>query len=317
LDSDDFLWPHAATEILALWTPTTVKVQYALQAIDAEGNQIHAIFPKYPHVLTPETVKAELLRAGVYPATTTSGTAFSRQFLRRVMPIPPDYRCDIDDALNTAAPLYGDVITLRKVLGCYRVHERNTSAHAELTAERFERYVGDCEGRQRYLRDQGMRLGIALPPDLIENDLVYWENRLAAAVMRPEQGRLRLLRPAVSAAARSILDPGQRAMHVTWAIVLVLTPKWVAKKALAQRFIFNQRSRLIEGLLHRIWRLGAIIGSRSPVQSEAGTGRHAEAGSDDAGSRTLSVPGRHDHTRVHDAGGVEHTFGRSQHLAEK
>ncbi|MGI9433481.1 MAG: glycosyltransferase family 2 protein, partial [Geminicoccaceae bacterium] len=58
LDSDDFLWPHAATEILALWTPTTVKVQYALQAIDAEGNQVHAIFPKYPHVLTPETVKA-------------------------------------------------------------------------------------------------------------------------------------------------------------------------------------------------------------------------------------------------------------------
>ena len=143
LDSDDRLEPFAAEEIMALWTPGTVKVQYALQAIDSEGRLVNTVFPKYPHGLTPETIRGELLRAGVYPATTTSGTAFSRHFLQQVMPIPADYDCDIDDALNAVAPLHGDVQTLRKTLGQYRVHERNTSAHSELTAERFERYILD------------------------------------------------------------------------------------------------------------------------------------------------------------------------------
>ena len=93
------------TAIMALWSPETVKVQYALQAIDGEGVLVNTVFPKYPHGLTPETIRAELFRAGVYPATTTSGTAFSRAFLEKVMPIPASYDCDIDDALNAVAPL--------------------------------------------------------------------------------------------------------------------------------------------------------------------------------------------------------------------
>jgi glycosyltransferase involved in cell wall biosynthesis len=258
LDSDDYLWPEAASEILALWTPETVKVQYALQAVGVDGREVHTIFPKYPHGLTPETIRAELFRSGFYPATTTSGTAFSRDFLNKVMPIPKDYRCDIDDALNVAAPLHGDVMTLRKPLGCYRVHDRNTSAHAELSAKRFERYVRDFEERQRYLRDSCQAMGVPLADDLIKNDLTYWESKLAAAVVTPGANRLRLLWPTVGAALRSILDPGQRAMHALWAAGLALAPRSVAHHLLAQRFIFNQRSRFAEAMLSHVWRLGSL-----------------------------------------------------------
>lgn len=257
LDSDDCLEPYAAREIMALWTPGTVKVQYALQAIDDEGNLVNTVFPKYPHGLTPETIRAELLRAGVYPATTTSGTAFSRSFLQEVMPIPPDYDCDIDDALNAAAPLYGDVQTLRKTLGRYRVHDRNTSAHSELSAERFERYIRDSKERARYLGDACKRLGVDLPDSIIDNDLAYWESRLAVAVLRPET-RWRLLLPALRAAFGSVLDPGQRMMHAAFAAVLALAPRPIARRLLAQRFIFNQRSRFAEALLKTVWRLGRL-----------------------------------------------------------
>lgn len=258
LDSDDFLWPSAASEIMALWTPKTTKVQYSLQAIGSEGHQVHTVFPKYPHGLTPETIRAELLRAGVYPATTTSGTAFSRHFLAEVMPIPKQYDCDIDDALNVAAPLHGDVITLRKTLGCYRVHDRNTSAHADLSAERFERYTKDSEERQRYLRDSCKQFGVEIADDIIRNDLAYWENRLAAAVLTPGAGRLHLLWPTLRASYGSILDLGQRTVHALWAAGLALAPRSVAHHLLAQRFIFNRRSRFAEALLSQVWRLGSL-----------------------------------------------------------
>lgn len=260
LDSDDRLEPFAAEEIMALWTPGTVKVQYALQAIDGEGALVNTVFPKYPHGLTPETIRAELFRAGVYPATTTSGTAFSRHFLEQVMPIPAGYDCDIDDALNAVAPLHGDVQTLRKTLGQYRVHERNTSAHSELTAERFERYILDSRERARYLADNCQRLGYDLPNNVIENDLAFWESRIAAAVLKPDR-RLGLIVPTVRAAFGSILDPGQRLMHAAWAVALALAPRPFARYLLAQRFIFNRRSRFAEALLRTIWRIGRLTAS--------------------------------------------------------
>lgn len=272
LDSDDRLEPFAAQEIMALWTPSTVKVQYALQAIDREGNLVNTIFPKYPHGLTPATIRAELFRAGVYPATTTTGTAFARTFLEQVMPIPADYDCDIDDALNAASPLYGDVQTLRKTLGQYRVHERNTSAHSELTAERFERYTKDSRERARYLADSCARLGYELPDDVIENDLALWESRLAAAVLKPER-RLHLLWPTLRAAFGSILDPGQRAMHAFWAAALALAPRPLARHLLAERFIFNRRSFLAETLLQSVWQLGRLTRMISRRQGSADTGR--------------------------------------------
>lgn len=258
LDSDDFLWSHAAADIMAAWTPEAVKVQYALQAIGSDGKLVHTVFPKYPHGLTPSTIRAELLRAGFYPATTTSGTAFNRHFLSKVMPIPSEYECDIDDALNVAAPLHGDVITLRKALGCYRVHDRNTSFHAELSVERFERYVSDFAERQRYLRDTCKQLNIPIADDVIKNDLTYWESKLSAAVLTPGSPRWRLLWPTVRASYTSILDFGQRTMHAAWAVGLALAPRSVAHKLLAQRFIFNERSRIAEGLLSLVWRIGGL-----------------------------------------------------------
>lgn len=257
LDSDDRLEPFAASDIMALWTPSTVKVQYALQAIDGDGALVNTVFPKYPHSLTPDVIRAELLRAGVYPATTTSGTAFSRAFLQKVMPIPASYDCDIDDALNVSAPLHGDVQTLRKTLGHYRVHDRNTSAHSKLSAERFERYVKDATERTRYLRDRCQERGQPLADNVLANDLAYWESRLAAAVLKPSP-RSSLLLPTLRAAFGSILDPGQRMMHAAWAAALALAPRPLARHLLAQRFIFNRRSRLAEALLKSVWQFGRL-----------------------------------------------------------
>ncbi len=266
LDSDDRLEPFAAEEIMALWTPDTVKVQYVQQAIDSEGGLVNTIFPKYPHGLTPATIKAEVLRASVYPATTTSGTAFSRRFLLEVMPIPASYGCHIDDALNAVAPLYGDVLTLRKTLGQYRVHDRNVTAHSKLTAERFESYAHEYRERARYLADHCTRLGYDLPDNVIENDLAFWEALLAVAVLKPDR-RLPLLMPALRASFSSILDPGQRVTHAVWAIILALAPRPLARRLLTERFIFNRRSRFAEMLLQGVWQLGRLT---RPASKETG-----------------------------------------------
>lgn len=314
LDSDDVLEPFAAAEIMAVWTPDAVKVQYALQAIDSDGDTVNTIFPKYPHGLTPATIRAELFRAGVYPATTTSGTAFARRFLDQVMPIPAQYDCDIDDALNVAAPLHGDVITLRKPLGFYRVHDRNTSAHAELTATRFERYAKDAEERARYLRDSCERLGFDLPDDIVDNDLGRWESLLAAAVVKPSS-RLQLLLPTLRAAFGSILDPGQRMMHAAWATVLALSPRPLARNLLAQRFIFGRRSRFAEGLLQKVWQVGRLTGHRggAPVTPLTPADRQTQSPSP---LPTFSVTERNDNPGIEDSARVQHAFRGGQRVTE-
>jgi glycosyltransferase involved in cell wall biosynthesis len=290
LDSDDRLEPFAAEEIMALWTPETVKVQYVQQAINGEGALVNTIFPKYPHGLTPAAIKAELLRASVYPATTTSGTAFSRRFLKEVMPVPASYGCHIDDALNAVAPLYGDVQTLRKTLGQYRVHDRNVTDHDKLTAERFENYAYEYRERARYLADQCVRLGYDLPNNVVENDLAYWEALLAVAVLKPAP-RLPLLMPALRACFSSILDPGQRMTHATWAVALALAPRPLARRILAERFIFNQRSRLTEMLLQGVWQLGRFTQAvpKSPP-SDRGRSISAEPRDRNVADVTQAVP---------------------------
>ncbi|MEL6961306.1 MAG: glycosyltransferase [Pseudomonadota bacterium] len=272
LDSDDRLEPFAAEEVIARWTPETVKVQYVLQAIDNHGEIVNTIFPKYPHGLTPATIKKELLRASVYPATTTSGTAFSRQFLQDVMPIPAGYGCHIDDALNAISPLYGDVQTLRKVLGHYRVHDRNVTAHSELTVERFESYAHEYSERARYLADNCQRLGYDLPDNIIDSDLAYREALLAIAVLKPDR-RLPLLWPTLRASFNSILDPGQRITHALWAVILAVAPRFLARRALAERFIFSRRSRLAEFVLTCVWRLGRLTRPSSAAANQTANDR--------------------------------------------
>jgi len=263
LDSDDVLAPNAASEIVRHWTPPTAKIQFCLASIDHEGHSLNNIFPKYSEGLTPTRVRAELLRCGTYPAAPTSGNAFARDFLARVLPFAIG-ASDIDDALTSTAPLYGDVVTLASVLGSYRIHDTNTSAQNELSARRFEHYVEKAEQKALLLRHHCEKLGISIDHDILDRDLYTLEYSLASSKLDPTVGALQSYRSSlrvafasIGAVRGSIFATRERLLRVIWVWLVAVAPRPIAIPLLAERYVVSQRRPFTEALLSFVFKVGS------------------------------------------------------------
>ena len=129
LDADDFLYPQCTKLILSRWRQSLSKIQYRLDTVDQLGVDQGMTFPYFPDNLTPSEVKRQASSFGVYPWTVSTGNAYCRQYLQSILPIDNKiiYRSP-DGYLNKLAPLYGDILSLRDVLGAYRVHGSNAWA---------------------------------------------------------------------------------------------------------------------------------------------------------------------------------------------
>jgi hypothetical protein len=132
LDADDTLYRNCLTMVSRYWRPGIAKVQYRLDTIDGTGVDQRYAFPYFPSDLSPETVRTQSRRFGVYPWTVSSGNAFARSFLDRLLPIDAAvvYRSP-DGYLSKMAPIFGDIVSLQEVLGAYRVHGNNTWAQSK------------------------------------------------------------------------------------------------------------------------------------------------------------------------------------------
>lgn len=127
LDSDDMLLPNCLTAVREIWQPQFSKVHYNLKLIDDRGNWLHENYFSRP--LPHGALKHLILNEANYVSSPTSGNAFSRSFLDKIMPIPDaDWRKYADVYLFNLAPLFGDVGAIDEPLGCYRFHGQNVSS---------------------------------------------------------------------------------------------------------------------------------------------------------------------------------------------
>jgi hypothetical protein len=165
LDSDDTLLPYAARRVAAAFSATTAKVQFRLQTIDAKGQVLGHVAPKYPLHVDTATIRRELLRTGSSPCVQGSGNAYAKWLLERVKEdggfmIPEGERFWMDALLEINAPFYGDVVTLREPLACYRIHDSNWSGHHCLSPARFVRMVEAFDLKLRYMTHRCRAWGI-------------------------------------------------------------------------------------------------------------------------------------------------------------
>jgi glycosyltransferase involved in cell wall biosynthesis len=136
LDADDLLYPDCVAAIVAIWRPDLAKVQFRLDTIDADGKDLNMPFPSYPPSLSPSEVRKRAHQSGYYPWPVSSGNAYARDYLRRVMPVPfPRIWKSPDGYANKLAPLFGDVESLPRRLGAYRVHGKNGWAQSAATLQ--------------------------------------------------------------------------------------------------------------------------------------------------------------------------------------
>ena len=171
LDADDTLDPTAIERAADLAAdPGVSKVHWALRGITADGIPTGEVFPPVP--LADGDLRERTLRAGPdgVPAPPTSGNAWARRFLERVMPMPEvaaGQRNHADAPLFALALLYGEARASQEVLGSYRLHGNNIYATLGLR-EQLERTLSMYADRCRLLAPDCD--AIPFP----ERDGVYW-----------------------------------------------------------------------------------------------------------------------------------------------
>ncbi len=187
LDSDDMLVPQAAEEVVRAWRPGTAKAQYVLEHIDAEGRRLGAIVPYDPGMMPNCDARTLILSSGGYAGPPTSGNAFSRAVLERLMPIPErEWRQAADTSLEILAPFFGDVVSLKKILGFYRVHDSNHGALSGISARKLRvKLVIDLQ-REASLRELGRKLGFEIATNWLTREPGHFKYRLASLRIDPK-----------------------------------------------------------------------------------------------------------------------------------
>jgi glycosyltransferase involved in cell wall biosynthesis len=273
LDADDALSPNAVEKIVEAMRPGVVAVQFCLATIDPEGRPLGGVYPPLPDDWTPQRIRECVLETGFYPFPPTSGNAYARWFLDKVMPVPPERMPrGTDGVLNAVAPLYGDVIVLKDALGFYRIHGSNMGALTELEPEKFSYFVDLDRRRGAFLLETARSLGIKLDPAVLDRAFFYLQYRVASCKLRPDLHPLpgdRLYRLPWMLARAAMIAPDRtllRAFVGAWGFAVALAPRPLAAHLVAMRFISGRRPKLIDGTL-RV--LGLVRRTKTPDKAAA------------------------------------------------
>jgi glycosyltransferase involved in cell wall biosynthesis len=161
LDSDDILSPGVVTQAVALFDPTVAKVHWPLSVVDSVGRPTGQTKPG--RRLPEGNLRDAVLRTGPSNCASppTSGNAWARWFLERVMPIPEDvpyYRICGDEYLFTLAPVFGEVRAIHQPQGRYRIHGRNIysgRSFRDMLELELAGYDQQCSALAAVLRREG------------------------------------------------------------------------------------------------------------------------------------------------------------------
>ena len=234
LDADDWLDAECICEVMRAWTPMLAKVQFRLRTVDADGVDQNMPFPYFAPDLTPQAVLRQSLSTGFYPWTVSTGNAYSREYLKKVMPIPEDRIFKSPDGyVNKLAPLYGEICTVDRILGNYRVHGKNAWAQsgAALNVDGIIRAVRFDALLHREFAERAAEAGYRVEP--YESTAVpqMLEVRLLSLRLSPAQHpidgdrRLQLVRLGLRASWRAAnISAVGRVAWMFWFITLGFVP---------------------------------------------------------------------------------------------
>ena len=125
LDADDLLLPNAVEEVVRAWHPGPAKAQFVLAHVDADGRALGESF----HTRRRRCPTATSARRFSTPAATSASPPAATRSRDRCSIVScrcrSQWRQAADTSLEIIAPFLGDVVSIRKTLGCYRIHEAN------------------------------------------------------------------------------------------------------------------------------------------------------------------------------------------------
>ncbi len=216
LDSDDVFLPGKLEAVRkAFEDPKVACVQHFLHDTDAALKPLPRRFPAWPDRYTVED-----LTAGRVEFTATSGVAFRREVLKKLLPIPKNLFYYLDHFLTAQALFHGEIANIPEVYGLHRQHGDNWCAGGLENPAKIERDFIDRRSfaahRDEWLKSRGLAME---PAALMDDRLDLWRRRVLLAALRAKP----LEAAAEWSAGLEGLDPRGRWRAATTALA-VLSP---------------------------------------------------------------------------------------------
>lgn len=241
LDADDLLEPDALESVVAVWAKPVAKVQWDLKIIDAEGTNLGRKFCNFDASYDSARVRESFRSTGTYRWPVSVGNAYARWFAEAMFPLSPEQ--GPDGALNTVAPVYGDVVTIPRQLGSYRIHGKNlwsnTGTDLQRLPERIRQRASEVALMQRHARQRG----VDLPEEsALDHEIAFVNYRLMATALglsydgSRDDTRARLFGQALKVLKNERYPAHLSLAHAVWFGALALAPRAPAERLMRMRF---------------------------------------------------------------------------------
>jgi glycosyltransferase involved in cell wall biosynthesis len=140
------------------------KIQFQLRPITGLGHDCGKPFPEFPEGYRAADMRADIEATGMYLTPQTSGNVFSRRVFEHIDDV--EYEGAIDGVSLLLAPFLGEVRSISRPLGRYRLHGGNESRQS--TAERYRkermRFIDRLDHLGRILADRNVQFALRRPP---------------------------------------------------------------------------------------------------------------------------------------------------------
>lgn len=262
LDSDDYLFPTAVEEVVAVYRPDAAKVHYRLTVVSADGQPIGQ-HPPPDAPLHDGDVVPILLERGHYTTPVGSGNAYSRSALERVLPVPEeDFRYGADGYVIATVPFYGSVIALNTPLAAYRFHGNNYSGMpGVLDVGRFHYAITHHNAVERAIARAARDIGVESRSGLMLRYPGHVEARISSLRMDPSShpipGDRRIvltLRGIVATWRYADVSIVRRVVDTAWFVGVGSIPRGLAEHLIAWKYVRSSRPRIVQAVVRQIRR---------------------------------------------------------------
>jgi hypothetical protein len=241
LDADDELVADAVEQVVKAWRPGLAKAQFQLEMIDDRGNPIGTRVPPFNGFIPNGDIRDRIVRFGEYPSSPSSGNAYARAALTRLMPIDETtWFAAAEKPLVFLTPFFGDVISICAPLGRYRIHEGNDSRLKGRHLEALHRRLSAVYFTPETICAVAASKGIELDPRVLGSTSRRLKLRMASLRLDPSthpiagDTRLKLMIAGIRASMREPdLGPRVRASQIVWFILMAAGPMVVVNRLAA------------------------------------------------------------------------------------
>lgn len=241
LDADDDLVPEAVERVVTAWRPGVAKAQFQLEMVDESGKPLGMRVPTFDDFIPNGDIRERIARFGEYPSSPSSGNAYSRAALERLMPMDEAlWVAGAEKSLVFLTPFFGDVVSLRAPLGSYRIHAANDSGFKGRHLEKLHRRLSAVYFIPETICRVAALKGIELDPRVLGSTSRELKLRMASIRLDPKthpiaaDTRLGLLTKGIRASLREPdLTLKIRATQTAWFILMAVSPMAVVSRLIA------------------------------------------------------------------------------------